>query len=262
VGHRGAQPRHRQAAAGDTRGVRPHTIRVRVAAELNRGGAFFALRFERREKLDEQPPAAAHLAEVDSAGDTGGMEADTQPEPAPRPLRGWGPLLFVVGMASALVLERLADERYAAALGLPTIGIAVCWAIWRLMWWEDFDGMQSEAVFKRECKTREPLTPDEFFDRYYGDSGIARGLVVKFLQLYCDEWMTESELIRPHDDLIRICGSPDATCFQEAIEKAFAMTFDEVDLPNLNGRFDTLVRYIASRQSRAADAGGMARGNT
>jgi hypothetical protein len=179
-------------------------------------------------------------------------ETYTQP---PRPFRGWGPVLFVVGISGAFLLEWLADVRYAAAAGMATIGITLCWGIWRLMWWEDFEGMQSEAVFKRECRTREPLTPDEFFDRYYRDSGIARELVVRFLVFHCDHWGQSAQMVRPLDDLIRIGGDPCTAEYIRGVEEAFAMTFDEADLPNLNGRFDTLVRYIASRQSRAADGG-------
>jgi hypothetical protein len=42
-------------------------------------------------------------------------EIYTQP---PRPFRGWGPVLFVVGISGAVLLERLADVRYAAVVGL------------------------------------------------------------------------------------------------------------------------------------------------
>jgi hypothetical protein len=118
--------------------------------------------------------------------------------------------------------------------------------IWWLMWREDFDGMQSEWRHKQDLKTREALTPDQFYERFYASAGVKRDIVHRALKLHACFWEVDAELIRPQDDYLRINGG-DGSEWIEEIEVAFGLTIPDSDLEMILGSFDSVVRYVDAR---------------
>lgn len=119
------------------------------------------------------------------------------------------------------------------------------------MWWEDFDGMQSEWRYRRERKTRERLSPAQFYERFYRSTDVREEIVLRLLSLHADFWKVESELIRPHDNYVRISGCVDEAEFVRAIESAFGIAISESDSQTIDGSFDSIARYVSAHARTA-----------
>ena len=117
--------------------------------------------------------------------------------------------------------------------------------IFWLMWREDFDGMQSEWRYYRACKSRQPLSPDEFYEEFYLSSGIEKCTVAGLSEVCVEVYGVKAELIRPEDNYPRAYDGDDELI--EAIEARFGIDVKSDDLSAIDGTFDSLARYVQSR---------------
>jgi len=124
--------------------------------------------------------------------------------------------------------------------------------IWWLMWREDFDGMQSEWRYNRERKTRDFLSPTQFYERYYKSSGVQKETIVRLLALHAEFLEVEPELIRPHDNYPRISSGADDGEFIARIESEFGIQIPLDDLAMIDGSFDSIAKYLDHRLKHAA----------
>lgn len=127
---------------------------------------------------------------------------------------------------------------------------ALAAVIWLAMWYEDFDGMRSSWRFYREVKKRSPLEFEEFYREFYAGSGVDEQIVRRMLEVHGGFASVKPERIRPDDNFARVFDLPFDEVLQD-IEEEFAIRFRDEDLPNLDGSFDSLVRYVARRVDEA-----------
>lgn len=128
--------------------------------------------------------------------------------------------------------------------------LAIASLIWWLMWREDFDGTQSEWLWRRELKKRKPLSVQQFYQQFYRTSGVSEQIVARLLALQANYWKIDAALIRPEDDYPRVFGDDGA--FVKRIEVEFDITIADHDLEKVDGSFDSIARYIDSRMKCAA----------
>ena len=128
------------------------------------------------------------------------------------------------------------------AIASPLIGC--------LMWREDFDGMRSEWRWRRERKKRKRLSVQQFCQQFYLTSGVSEQIIARLLALQANYWKIDAALIRPEDDYPRVFGDDGA--FVKRIELEFDITIADRDLEKVDGSFDSIARYIASRVKCAA----------
>lgn len=128
--------------------------------------------------------------------------------------------------------------------------LAIASLIWWLMWREDFDGTQSEWLWRREPKKRKPLSVQQFYQQFYRTSGVSEQIVTRLLALQGNYWKIDAALIRPEDDYPRVFGDDGA--FVKRIEVEFDITIADHDLEKVDGSFDSIARYIDSRMKCAA----------
>ena len=130
---------------------------------------------------------------------------------------------------------------YVALVFMVTLGPLIFWLMWR----EDFDGMQSEWRFHRDCKTRQPLSLDDFYVQFYASSGIEKGTIGSLIEECTKLYGVKRELIRPEDNYPRIYGADEELI--EAIEARFGIDIKNDDLSQINGTFDSIARFIQDR---------------
>jgi hypothetical protein len=131
-----------------------------------------------------------------------------------------------------------------ATIGFLIYLVVASPVIWWLMWREDFDGMQSEWRFNRERRTRQYLSPQQFYDQFYKSSGIKKGVVFRLLALHAEIWEVEPGLIRPHDNYPRIYDGGDDGEFVDRVQSDFGVTISDEDLATIEGTFDSIARYV------------------
>jgi hypothetical protein len=175
-------------------------------------------------------------------------------EHQPRPFHGWGALLSATGLVLSVLMLAFGQADYAL-LVVSFVGVsALASGIWWVMWREDFDGMRRQAAFERELESRPPLSVEQFYEKFYADSGLPSALVEHFL-LFESEWFGVSAAkIRPQDNLFDVCEC-DSNDFVKEMEREFSMTMDDADKGKLSATFDSLLRYIARRTVRHPDVG-------
>ena len=116
-----------------------------------------------------------------------------------------------------------------------------------LFWWQDFEGLRSSWEYNRRCLTRERLTGEEFYRRFYQCSGLPPELVIGFRQFHADYWNEVPELLRPEDDLFQVNAGADFTDWVVKVEALYGAVFrregkETYDMPDAT--FDSMVRFI------------------
>ena len=124
--------------------------------------------------------------------------------------------------------------------------------MWWLMWREDFDGTQSEWRYRHECKSRDYLSPIQFYEQFYQPTDVQEDSVLRLLSLHADFWQVDPRLIRPHDDYCRIFGNAFDAEFIYKIESEFGISISDDDLATLDGTFDSIARYVDMRVKPSA----------
>ncbi|TWT55543.1 hypothetical protein KOR42_26700 [Thalassoglobus neptunius] len=120
------------------------------------------------------------------------------------------------------------------------IGPIIHWLMWR----EDFDGIQSEFRHRQILKTRLPIQPEQFFDRFYATSNLDRDFVIAFLKFYSHFWNADIQLVRPSDNHFAIDGHCSNDVFFANLHEQFHVSFSDEDISQIDGTFDSLIRSV------------------
>ncbi len=133
---------------------------------------------------------------------------------------------------------------FAAAL---LVGVAI------LFWWQDFDGIRSSWDYHRRIRTRERLTGEEFYHRFYAHSDIPAELVIAVRDFHASYWGENPELLRPEDDLFAVNAEADFVGWVNEARARFGVILSDgaqVDLraalPRRDATFDTVLWCIHS----------------
>lgn len=127
------------------------------------------------------------------------------------------------------------------------VSIIILVALALLFWRQDFDGIRSSREYHRRRHARESLSAQEFFYRFYRDSGLTPELVISFRQFHATYWAEDPELLRPEDDLFLINSGSDYAAWFAKITLLY-----EVEIPEKaregekirDRSFDSVLRFI------------------
>ena len=151
-------------------------------------------------------------------------------------------MLFLLALASAVVAACwwiTATETGRQLVPLAAIIVVAVIAAWI--------SFAPERRFWREVAAREPLDDAEFYRQFYGESGVPHELVLRLLPVYCRMFHFEAGKMRPTDRtplLIEL----DTSDYVRQIEQEFGLGIPDEDVEELDGSFDSIVRYLAQRR--------------
>jgi hypothetical protein len=140
---------------------------------------------------------------------------------------------------------------------LPIIGIIVVMAGIALAVWLSF---RSERMYRRELAERGSLNGDEFYKQYYADSGIPEDVPGRLRPIYSRFFDIEDGKLRPHDRPPEM-NDLDTVDLVREIEAEFQIAISDKDAEQIDGSFDSIVRYLAANRAgdgnlrRAREAG-------
>ncbi len=112
--------------------------------------------------------------------------------------------------------------------------------IWWQLWRDNFDGMRTEY----EIKKRPKLEFDEFYARFYSESGILQSTVASMLAITSEQFGIPTGCIRPDDNFLQT-DLADTMWYIVEISEEFGIPKARQDeLEVLDGTFDNIVHYI------------------
>lgn len=108
--------------------------------------------------------------------------------------------------------------------------------------------MAPERRFRREVASRAPLDEAEFIRQFYADGSVPADIVVRLRPIYCRYFDIEIGKLRPTDRPPEIVEL-DTVELVRKIEREFSLTIPDRDAENIDGSFDSIVRYLAQHQA-------------
>jgi hypothetical protein len=108
---------------------------------------------------------------------------------------------------------------------------------------------REEREFRRSLRERRKLYDDEFYDAFYADSGIPRGLPVQLRKTLEEELGLDFGGLWPSDNLIRAVEVDWGDIF-DLIEREFRISIPRERWKQFDGTFDSLVKLIAAKSNQ------------
>lgn len=110
-----------------------------------------------------------------------------------------------------------------------------------------------EREYQCKLDTREDLTAEEFYRRYYEGTGVPEDIVLRLLPIYCEHVQVPAAKLRP-DDWPPQLAELDCVDMVRAIEQEFRIAVSDSQWQDMRqtergeaGSFDSLARYLAQR---------------
>ena len=103
-----------------------------------------------------------------------------------------------------------------------------------------------EFAFQRELKQRRPLDDVQFYRTFYADTSVPDDIPRRVRPIYCDYFNLEMAQLRPWDRPPEITER-DTSDLVRKIEAEFGITIHDKDAENIDGSFDSIVKYLAAR---------------
>jgi hypothetical protein len=125
--------------------------------------------------------------------------------------------------------------RSAAGVGVFAIATMATWI-----------SFGNERKFRREFAQREPLDDARFFNEFYAATNVAADIVCRLRPIYCSHLDLEIGKLRPQDRPPEIVELDGIELIQD-IEAEFGVTISDKDAEHIDGSFDSIARYLASR---------------
>jgi hypothetical protein len=105
--------------------------------------------------------------------------------------------------------------------------------------------------FLRELDERPILDDRAFYDTYYSGTGISEAIPAVVRKVYAERLDHRWNAVQPADRATDFDPELDLSDLLFAVGKAFGMCIPLDDMKAMDGSFDAVVRYIASRQTVA-----------
>jgi hypothetical protein len=150
---------------------------------------------------------------------------------------------LLIGLVLGPVLSAACWWLVATGTGRQFLPLAAIIAIAAVATWISF---APERRFWRDVARRDTLNDEEFFRQFYGECEVPRELVLRLLPKYSREFGFDPGKLRPLDRppaLIEL----DTGDFIVEIEREFGLKIPDQDAEQLDGSFDSIVRYLAAR---------------
>ena len=138
-------------------------------------------------------------------------------------------VLFAIGPALGPVWSGV------VAVGIVALSVL---ATWISLW--------PHRKFQRELAERESLDDTEFFKQFYANTDISAHLVRRLRSIYCKQLGIEVGKLRPLDHHPML-AELDSTELMEEIESEFGVSISDKDAEAMDGSFDSIVRFLATR---------------
>ena len=87
-----------------------------------------------------------------------------------------------------------------------------------------------------------------FFEQYYAQTHISKNIVFRLLPIYSSCFGIDQAKVRPFDWPPEI-AELDCSSVIDEVEVEFGVTLTDKDLENVDGSFDSIVRYLAERSA-------------
>lgn len=107
-----------------------------------------------------------------------------------------------------------------------------------------------ERRFRRELAQRGPLDDDQFFQAFYARSEVEPDIPRRLRPIYCQFFDMDVTKLRPLDRPPEICEI-DTSELVHYVEAEFGTTISDKDAEQIDGSFDSIVRYIARQRATA-----------
>jgi acyl carrier protein len=100
-------------------------------------------------------------------------------------------------------------------------------------------------------RCRPYLTDEEFFERFYSDSGIPKEIPIRLRQLWAEQLGGEWYGVEPSDEPARIYWTLDLVELIYEVEEEFVIRISKADWQLIGSSFDSFVHYVAERLAQA-----------
>jgi acyl carrier protein len=152
--------------------------------------------------------------------------------------------LMIAAMTGPLVLGSeivsLLDWRHWLLIAI--VAIATLWT-WISFW--------PERRFRKELAKRERIDDATFVREFYSATDVPEDIPRRLKPIFCDFFQIELGKLRPDDRPPEIVELDTIQLILD-IEKEFGVSIPDKDAEQINGSFDSLVRYLASRRALPA----------
>ncbi len=156
-----------------------------------------------------------------------------------------GLLTLLIVLAVQIPLTWIAF-RSAAGVAIFAVVTIVTW----LSFWP-------ERRFRREIAERESLDDARFLQEFYADRQIPSDIPLRLRPIYCKFFEIEVGKLRPQDRPPEIVELDTVDLIRD-IETEFGVKISDEDAEQIDGSFDSIVRYLAKSVSRHATSDGEA----
>ena len=102
--------------------------------------------------------------------------------------------------------------------------------------------------FERELASRPQLGDQTIYEAYYGGSGIPEHIPIRVRKVCVEQLGDCWKGVRPDDNICESDPDLDLAELLYEIEDEFVIKIRDEDMKRMDGRFDAIVRYIASQR--------------
>jgi len=103
--------------------------------------------------------------------------------------------------------------------------------------------------FESELRNRPELDDQAFYEAQYGNSGIPQDIPIRVRKVYVEQLGDCWKGVRPDDNVREAYPDLDLAELLYEIEDEFGIKIPDEDVQQMDGTFDAIVRYVASRRS-------------
>ena len=107
--------------------------------------------------------------------------------------------------------------------------------------------LASERAFHREWKLRHPMDDLTFYESFYESTGVPVDIPRRLRPIYGKFFGIDATRLRPTDRPPEIVDI-DTVGLVRDIEAEFDVTIPDADAENMDGSFDSIVRYLAAQR--------------
>ena len=113
---------------------------------------------------------------------------------------------------------------------------------------------RSERELARAMRSRPTLSVQQFYTKFYADSGISEQSVASIRRILSEQIGIELATLLPHDDMVLLDTEIDWSIISDAIEQEFGTRFTETELETGPATFDFFVQHLLQHESTAESA--------
>jgi hypothetical protein len=114
-----------------------------------------------------------------------------------------------------------------------------------------------ERRFEQALASRPQLDDDTFYETFYGGTDIPRAIPVRLRRLYAAQLGRRWLKVFPRDNPALVCDDLDFADLLTDVGQEFGVAFPPEARRQLDGSFDSVVKYLAEQVGRgSAEAGG------